>query len=214
MAKENLEATQIVAQKKQDAELERLRTQLIFKQHELEASRRAAPRTSVPSQATVSSQIHHPDVPVTHTAAQNPSPRRSVKLASHPPKPHPPLPGFVNAFAIPPPKKGKEKAHIYPLERSQDVHEGNWDLPLPSPSSSPTRAPLRTKADERIENDRDEFDGQAGVTTHPDVDYRMEPVDDERTLGHIPGPSRSVKPFDWLGWVCSHLLCSPFTTIF
>jgi hypothetical protein len=153
--------------------------------------------------------MHRSDVSVTHADAQNPPPRRSVTLAPHPPKAHLPLPGFVNAFAISPPKKGKGKAHI---EKNQDVHEGNWDPPLPSPSRSPTRAPLRTQADERMEIDRDEVDGQAGVTTYPDVDYGMEPVDDERTVGHIPGSSRTAKPFDWLGWVCSHLLCLPIST--
>ena len=40
-AKESLEATQITAWKKQEAELERPRTQPSFKQHEIEASRKA-----------------------------------------------------------------------------------------------------------------------------------------------------------------------------
>ena len=40
-AKESLEAAQVAAQKKQEAELERLRTQLVFKQLEMGSSRKA-----------------------------------------------------------------------------------------------------------------------------------------------------------------------------
>ena len=40
-AKESLEAAQVAAQKKQEAELERLRTQLVFKLLEMESSRKA-----------------------------------------------------------------------------------------------------------------------------------------------------------------------------
>jgi hypothetical protein len=61
-----------------------------------------------------------------------------------------------------------------------------------------------------MEIDKDEIGGQAGIT-YSEVDIRMELGDDERTLGPITGSSRSAKPFNWLGWVCSHLLCFPLT---
>jgi hypothetical protein len=142
------------------------------------------------------------------SAAQNPSPRRPMTLAPHPPKTHPTLPGFVNAFVIPPPKKDKGKARASPLETSEGTRERDWDLISLSPTSSPTRAPLHPKVDECMEIDKDETGGQ-DVTTYPEVDLRMELANNGRTLGPIAGSSRPAKPFNWLGWVCSHLLCLP-----
>ena len=213
MAKENLAAAQVVAQKKQDAELERLRTQLVFKQHELEASRMAAPRAPASPQATVASQTHRSDALATpsrhHAAAQSSSPLQPVAPAP-PPKTRP-LPGFVNTFAMPLPKKGKGKARTSLFEASQGTRERDWDWDPPpsSPPGSPTRALMRTKVDVRMEVDKDVVGGQAGVTTYPEVDFHMDLVDDDRTSGPIACSSRFAKPFDWVGWVCFQLLCPP-----
>ena len=201
-AKESLEAAQVAAQKKQEAELERLRTQLVFKQLEMESSRKAAPpRVPAPSQALASSsQLPRWDVPSTPRlqrrplAAQSPSPNHRKRPASK--APHAPLPGFVNDFAIPPAKKAKATVRAH-ASQSQVIRE--WDLgPLP-----------RTQVDEHM----DQYgDGQAD---HPELDLHMDLDDDVRAPQplHVASSLRTAKPFDWLGWVGIIILFALFLAL-
>ncbi|KAI9442751.1 hypothetical protein H4582DRAFT_2073336 [Lactarius indigo] len=200
VAKETLEAAQIAAQKKQEAELERLRTQLVFKQHEMEASRKAVPRAPASSQAPTSSQMPRWDaVPSTPRrphrlpAVQSPSPhhqRRSAPGSSKVGAP-PLLPGFVNDFAIPHPKKtrGTARAHVSHFEQSQGmmIRERESDPP-------------RTQTDEHMEFDRY---SQVGIADDPEVDVHMDFGDDFKALQpqHVAGSSKTAKSFDWLGWM-------------
>ena len=202
-AKESLEAAQVAAQKKQEAELERLRTQLVFKQHEAEISRKAASRAPAPSQAPGPSQIPRWDTPSTPRrqsrppAAQSPSPHRHQKRPAQGSSRAPvQLPGFVNAFA--PPKKAKVTArpHASQFELSQGIRERDLDPP-PAP---------RTQIDEQMEVVTHYGNGQLGITEYPDVDLRVDMSDDVRVPQpqHVAGSSsRTTKPFDWLGWVGS-----------
>jgi hypothetical protein len=196
-AKESLEAAQVAAQKKQEAELERLRTQLVFKQLEMESSRKAAPpRAPAPSQASASSsQLPRWDVPSTPRrqhrplAAQSPSPnhrKRPVPGSSK--APHAPLPGFVNDFAIPPAKKAKGTVRAH-ASQSQGIRE--WDL----------GPPMRTQVDEHMDHYSD------GQVDHPELDLHMDLGDDVRAPQPPQVASSSIKPFDWLGWVGIMLVC-------
>ncbi|KAH9037060.1 hypothetical protein EDB85DRAFT_1861707 [Lactarius pseudohatsudake] len=195
--KETLEAAQVAAQKKQEAELERLRTQLVFKQHEMEASRKTVLRAPALSQAPAPSQVPRWDaVPSTPRrphrtpAAQSPSPHHQKRSAPGLSKVGAPLlPGFVNDFAIPPPKKtnGTARANASHFERSQGMRDRDLDPP-------------RTQTDEHMEFDRY---SQGGAADHPDVDVHMDFGDDVKALQpqHVAGSSRTAKPFDWLGWM-------------
>ncbi|KAI0260883.1 hypothetical protein BC834DRAFT_503632 [Gloeopeniophorella convolvens] len=200
-AKESLEAAQLAAQKKQEAELERLRTQLVFKQHEIEASRRAVPRLPASSQAPTSSQIPRFDTgPITprrpHNAgAQTPSPVRPQKPPARPSKSRSALPGFVNAFA-PPPKKDPGRARVPLFEQSQRTRERDAEPPPLSPPSSPVRAPARTQADDSMDVDADSgpfggFDSDHGFHVSPNNDIKKD-------LPTVP-PSKSPISFDWIG---------------
>ncbi|KAI9453156.1 hypothetical protein BJY52DRAFT_1189808 [Lactarius psammicola] len=200
-AKENLEAAQVAAQKKQEAELERLRTQLVFKQHEMEASRKAVPRAPALSQAPASSQMPRWDVPSTPRrhhrppSTQSPSPHHQKRSASGSSKMGgaPKLPGFVNDFAMAPLKKAKGTARAYTshFEQSQGMRERDLDPP-------------RTQIEEHMEVDRHYGDSsQVGVADHYEVDLHMDSGDDVKALQpqHVAGSSRTAKPFDWLGWM-------------
>jgi hypothetical protein len=184
-----------LARKVQEDELERLRTQLVFKQHEIEASRRAAPRAPAPSQFAGPTQLNRSDVPSTPrshhvTASPNLSPQRPVAAPSRISKVHPPPPGFVNAFVIPPSKnKGKVTASI---------SEQDQDSPL-SPHGGPVKAPTRPPPDEEMDIDRG---GQAADTTYSEVDLHMDVADDIKTPQPNDSCSKVVEPFDWVGWVC------------
>jgi hypothetical protein len=194
-----LEAAQVAAQKKQEAELERLRTQLVFKQHEIEASRRTAPRAPAPSQFTGSTQPQRLDVPSTPrnhhvTASQNLFPLIPVAAPPRVSKGHPPLPGFVNAFVMP--KNGKGKG-------PDSVPEQDQDLPL-HPHGDPMKASTQAPPDEEMEIDKDEVGGQAANTTYSEADFHMDVADDLKTPQLNVGFSKTktVEPFDWVGWVC------------
>jgi len=114
------------------------------------------------------------------------------------------LPGFVNDFAMAPPKKakGKARASTSHFEQSQGMRERDLDPP----------SPPRTQIDERMEVDRHYGDNQVGFADHPEVDLHMDFGDDVKALQpqHVAGSSRIAKPFDWLGWVgfSLFLLCS------
>lgn len=214
VAKENLEAAQVAAQKKQEAELERLRTQLVFKQHEIEASRKAVPRAPPSSQAPAPSQMPRWDVPSTPRrqqhrppAAQSPSPHHHQKRsAPGPSKVRAALPGFVNAFAMPPPKKAKgtARAHASHFEPSQGMRERDLD------------SPPRTQTDEYMEVDRHYGGSQVGIIAdYPEVDLYMDLGDDVRAPQprHVASSSRAAKPFDWLGWMRQLVLAHSMSPI-
>jgi hypothetical protein len=191
-----LEAARVAAQKKQEAELERLRTQLVFKQHEIEASRRAAPRAPAPSQLTSSTQPQRSDVSSTPrgprvTTSQNISPQQPL-VAPRVSKSRPTLPGFVNAFAMPPSKNRNAPA---------SVSEQDQDPPL-SPHGGPANAPTQPLPDEEMEVDRDDVGDQAAITTYSEVDLPMDVTDDVTTPQPNAICSKIVEPFDWVGWVC------------
>ncbi|KAH9977475.1 hypothetical protein BJV74DRAFT_888454 [Russula compacta] len=205
-AKEALEAAQVAAQKKQEAELERLRTQLMFKQHEIEASRRAAPRAPVPSQLVGYSQTQRSDVPRTprrHPAAdpQSPSPQRPLPAPPRLSKTRPLLPGFVNAFTVPSPKKGKGTVHTSVFEQRQRTREHALDPPPLSPPRGPVRAHTHPEPDEGMEVDGDEVGGQATGATHLEVDFHMDLADGAKTPQPISGFSKATTPFDWVNWM-------------
>ena len=197
-AKESLEAAQVVAQKKQEAELERLRTQLVFKQHEMESTRKAAVSRApvpAPSQApALSQQLPRWDVPRTPrrqhrppAAQQSPSSphlhhqKRPASKAQH----HVMLPGFVNDFAVPlAAKKGKGvAARAHHTSQNQRMRERDLVPQLP---------PSRIQIDERM----DYGDGQP-----TEIDFHMDFGDEFRAprLQHVDGGT--ARPFDWLGWV-------------
>ena len=195
-AKESLEAAQVAAQKKQEAELERLRTQLVFKQHEMESSRKAAvsraPVPIAPSQAPApSQQVPRWDVPRTPrrqhrppaAAQQSPSPHRPKRPASKAQQ-HVLLPGFVNDFAVPlAAKKGKGIARAHHASQNQGMRERDLVPQLPPP---------RTQIDEHM-------DYGDGLPT--EIDFHMDFGDDFRAprQQHVAGGT--ARPFDWLGWV-------------
>ena len=195
-AKESLEAAQVAAQKKQEAELERLRTQLVFKQHEMESSRKAAvsraPVPPAPSQAPApSQQVPRWDVPRTPrrqhrppaAAQQSPSPHRPKRPASKAQQ-HVLLPGFVNDFVMPlAAKKGKGIARAHHASQNQGMRERDLVPQLPPP---------RTQIDEHM----DYGDGQP-----TEIDFHMDFGDDFRAPRpqHVAGGT--ARPFDWLGWV-------------
>lgn len=202
-----MEAAQVAAQKKQEAELERLRTQLVFKQHEIEASRRPAPRAPVPSQPAGYSQTQRSDVPRTprrHPVAdpQSPSPQRPLPVPPRISKMRPLLPGFVNAFTVPSPKKGKQTVHTLAFEQRQKTREQALDPPALSPSRGSVRAHTHPQSDEGMEIDADELGGQATVSTHPEVDFHMDSADGAKTPQLISSFSKATTPFDWVNWVC------------
>ncbi|OSX66525.1 hypothetical protein POSPLADRAFT_1053162 [Postia placenta MAD-698-R-SB12] len=155
-AKEAAEAMQTQAQKQLKEEMDRLKTQFAFKQHELETSARSSPWTV----RSKKSQKQAPPTPVKMPAQMRewnagPSnlsqgsnyprddpfssqgfevPRQKVRAVAE--KPKKTLPGFVNAFDLSPPKsqpksKGKSK------EKEQSVMEREASMPgwFPAPSS-------------------------------------------------------------------------------
>ena len=201
-----MKAAQVEAQKKQEAEIESLRTQLIFKQHEIEASRKAMPRAPV-SSPVGSPKTQRSDLPRTphshHVAVFQGLSQRPVVPPPRVSKSRPLLPGFVNAFAKSPQKKdkGKGKAHVSVIE-SQRTHEQDLDPPLPSPFGFPVRALAHSQADEGMYIDGGEVGGQAGGTTYPDADFHMDLADGVKTPQPIAEVLRASKPFDWVNWVC------------
>lgn len=206
-AKENLEAAQVTARKKQDAELESLRTQLIFKQHEIEASRRAVPRVPLPSQPAGSPQRQRSELPRTphksHVAALQ---GLSQRPAAPPPRlsnARPQLPGFVNAFAMSSPKKSKGKARASVIEESQRTLDWDLDPPPLSPIRGSVKAPAHSQLDEGMEIDGGEDGGQAGSTTYPEAEFHMDVADDVKPPQPIAQVDvlKASKSFDWVSWV-------------
>jgi hypothetical protein len=196
-----LKTAQVTAQKQQEAELESLRTQLIFKQHEIEASRRAVPRVSAPSQPAGLSQTQRSDVPRTphslHVAIPDCQSPRPVAPPPRLSKARPPPPGFVNAFALPLQKKNKGKARASVLEESRRTHEQDLDLPPLSPIGAPAKALAYSQPDEGMEIDG----GQAGGTTYPEVDFHMDLANDVKMPQPVAEVLRASKSFDWVNWV-------------
>lgn len=187
-----------------------MRTQLIFKQHEIETSRRAVPRAQAPSQPAGSPQAQRSDAPKTpHKSRaafpQSPSQRPVAPLPRLSTKGRPPPPGFVNAFVMPPQKKGKEKAHASAIEESQRMHEQDLDLSPFSSISIPVNVPTRTQADEGMEIDGSAVSGQTDSIIYPDVDFHMDLADDVKVPQPIADVSRASKSFDWVNWVSLQL---------
>ena len=183
-----------------------MRTQLVFKQHEIEASRRAAHKPPAPSQPAASPPIPLPDVPRSphshNVAAHSLSSQQPVVPPPRVSKLRPPPPGFVNEFVVAPLKNGKGKVPA-------SVFEQNLDQP---PNGS-VRPPTHTQPGEAAEIYNDEVDGQAANTTFSEVDFPMDLAGDVKTSEPNAGFSKAVQPFDWVGWVCPHLpyyACSRF----
>jgi hypothetical protein len=205
-AKENLEAAQVAAQKKLDNELNSMRTQLIFKQHEIEIARRAVPRVPALSQPAGSSQAQRLDAPKTpHKSRVAVSQSLSQRPLAPPPrlstKGRPPPPGFVNAFVMPPQKKGKEKAHASVIEESQRTREQDLDVSPLSPINIPVNLFSRTQPDEGMEIDESAVSGQTDSIVYPDVDFHMDLADDVKIRQPIADVSRVSQSFDWVNWV-------------
>ncbi|KAH9963738.1 hypothetical protein BC827DRAFT_85693 [Russula dissimulans] len=214
-AKEKLEAAQVATQKQQEAELERLRTQLKFKQHEIEASCRAVSRAPIPSQLAASPQTQRSGALRTpgHYVAdpQSPSPQRPAVQPLRLSKARPLPAGFVNTFILPHPKRGKGKVHPSTSEQSRRLREQDLD-PLFSSSSGLVKAPTYTQSDEDMEIDRDQVGGQTTTNTYnPDVDFYMHPADEATTPQPMANFLKSAEPFDWVGWMRQLLLAHAAT---
>ena len=85
-----------------------------------------------------------------------------------------------------------------------------FEQDLGQPLIGSVRPPTHPQPDETAEVDNDEVDGHAVNPTYSEVDFPMGLVDDVKP----PEPNaKAVQPFDWVGWVCSHLsyyACSGF----
>jgi hypothetical protein len=88
--------------------------------------------------------------------------------------------------------KGKVPASVFEQDQDQS--------PL-----DPVSVPTRTQPDGPTEIDNDGVDGQAANATYSEVDFPMDLVGDVKTSEPNAGFSKGVQPFDWVGWVCSHL---------
>lgn len=169
-------------------------------------------RVPPPSQPAGSSQAQRSDVPKTPHKSRAAVPQGLSQRPAAPPlrpstKGPPPLPGFVNAFVVPPQKKGKEKAHAPAFGESQRTREQNVDLSQLSTISIPVNISTHTQADEGMEIDGSAVSGQADSIIYPDVDFHMDLPDDVKMPQPIPDVSRSSKPFDWVNWVSLQLPC-------
>jgi hypothetical protein len=176
----------------------------------MEVSRRAVLRVPAPSQPAGSSQAQRSDAPKTPHKSRAAVPQSlSQRLVAPPPrlstKGRPPPPGFVNAFVIPPQKKGKEKAHVSVIEESQRTREQDLDLSPLSPISIPVNVPTRTQLDEGMEIDGSAVSGQTDSIIYPDVDFHMDLADDAKMPQPIADVSRASKSFDWVNWVSLQL---------
>ena len=213
-----MKAAQVEAQKKQDAEIESLRTQLIFKQHEIEASRKAVPRVPVSSQPFGSPKTQRLDLPRTphshHVGVSQSLSQRPVVPPPRVSKSRPLLPGFVNAFAMSPQKKdkGKGKARASVIQESQRTREQDLDPPPLSPIGVPVGALAHSQLDDGMEIDGGDVGGQAGGTTYPETDFHMDLADGVKTPQPIAEVLRTSKSFDWVNWVCLQQL--PYFTRF
>ena len=206
-----MKAAQVEAQKKQEAEIESLRTQLIFKQHEIEASRKAVPRVPAPSQPVGSPKTQPSDLPRTPHKVRVAVPQSLSQRPVAPPprlsKARPLLPGFVNAFAVSPQKKGKGKGkvHVSVIEESQRIREQDLDPPPLSPIGAPVRTLAHSQPDEGMEIDGGEVGGQADGTIYPEADFHMDLADGVKTPQPVADVLRASKSFDWVNWVCLQL---------
>ncbi len=220
-ARENLEAAQAAVQKELKNELDSLRTQLIFKQHEIETSRRAAPRVTVPSQPAGSPKTQRSDTPKTPHKPRATIPQGlSQRPAAPPPRPstkaRPTLPGFVNAFVMPSQRKNKEKVHTSAIEETQGPREQDLVLSPLLPISGPVKTHTQAQPDEGMEVDGGDVGGQTDSIIYSEVDFHMDLADDVKTPQPIADVSRASKSFDWVNWVCLQLLyltCLGFTVI-
>jgi hypothetical protein len=175
----------------------------------MEASRRAMPRVPAPSQSAGPSQAQRSDAPKTPrksraAVSQSPS-QRPVAPPRLSTKGRPAPPGFVNAFVMPPQKKGKEKAHVSTIEESQRTREQDLDLSPLSPISIPVNVPTRTQLDEGMEIDGSAVSGQTDSIIYPDVDFHMDLAHDVKMPQPIADVSRASKFFDWVNWVSLQL---------
>ncbi|KAI1791334.1 hypothetical protein LXA43DRAFT_973179 [Ganoderma leucocontextum] len=150
-AKEQAEAAQAQLRKDMNAELERMKTQYIFKQHELETSNRKTPwsvrtkrdhggvltpvssssqrRQQAGPSALGDSHLQTPSRPrVNKDLPDSPAPQRRRKIASipeSPPKRTAKLPGFVNAFEPTTPKVATPKSNVrFMLSQASQVSPG------------------------------------------------------------------------------------------
>lgn len=172
----------------------------------MESFRRAVPRVPVPSQSAGSSQAQCSDAPKTPLKTRTAVPQSlSQRPVAQPPrlstKGRPTLPGFVNTFAMPPQKKGKEKAHVSTIELSQRTREQGLDLLPLSPINFPVNVPTRTQPDQGMEIDWSAASGQTDSIIYPDVDFHMDLANDVRMPQPIAEVSRTSKSFDWVNWV-------------
>lgn len=173
-------------------------------------ARKAVLRIPAPSQPAGSPQAQRLDTPNTPrkpraAVPQSPSQRLVVPPPRLSTKGRPPPPGFVNAFVMPPQKKGKEKAHALAIEESQRTHEQDLDLSPLSPFSIPVNVPTRTQHDEGMEIDGSALSGQTDSIIYPDVDFQMNLADDVKMPQPISDASRTSKSFDWVNWVSLRL---------
>jgi hypothetical protein len=179
----------------------------------MESSRRTVLRVPAPSQPAGSSQAQHSDVPKTPRKSRAAVPESlSQRPAAPPPrlstKGRPPPPGFVNAFVMPPQKRGKEKAHASAIEESQRTRDQDLDLSLLSPFSIPVNVPTSTQLDEGMEIDGSVASGPTDSIIYPDIDFHMDHMDladDVRMPQPIADVSRASKPFAWVNWVSLQL---------
>jgi hypothetical protein len=167
-------------------------------------------RVPPPSQPAGSSQAQRSDAPKTPQKSRAAVPQSLSQRPVVPPlrpstKGPPPPPGFVNAFVVPPQKKGKEKAYASAIGESQRTREQDLDLSQLSHISIPVNIPTHTQADEGMEIDGSAVSGQTDSIIYPDVDFHMDLADDVKMPQPIADLSRASKPFDWVNWVSLQL---------
>jgi len=167
-------------------------------------------RVPAPSQPAGSSQAQRSDAPKTPQKSRAAVPQSLSQRPVAPPprlstKGRPPPPGFVNAFVMPPQKRGKEKARAPAIEESQSTREQDLDLSPLSLVSTPVNVRARTQLDEGMEIDGSAVSGQTDSIIYPDVDFHMDLADDVKMPQPIADISRVSKSFDWVNWVSLQL---------
>lgn len=147
-AKDEADGKQAAVRLEMKAEIERLKTQFTFKQHELEASVRRAPQSvakraiargvpgtpvRVPSEMQAWSKGHEKTKTAAPVPTQSSSPDLSLLKRS---QPRPSLPGFQNAFS-------KDNSPSRRKEKQKDL-SADWP-----PSSAVTNSPSRRRLGKR-----------------------------------------------------------------
>ncbi|KAJ7045616.1 hypothetical protein C8F04DRAFT_1249010 [Mycena alexandri] len=198
VAKEESEARQIALQKEMKVEMERLKTQFIFKQHELESSSRKPPASvrskrvakDIPSTPlAVPSQIRGWNATASHAGFPDQSPvrargspqganaRRTPEKLRKPPK----LMGFQNSFADATPIRSVQSRTKKVTDRSESVVPGRET----SPSTSPIPFPQQF-TDVKMTDFADELSG-------PEATDAERPADEVMLLDDL----QEIAPFNW-----------------